>query len=84
MKQPQLEATLRVAEVLARWPQTMSVFMRHRMACVGCAMAPFETLAEVAAIYELDLSHFMGELEGIIRQTEQDGRMREDEKGEAL
>lgn len=62
MEHPQLEVTLTVAEVLARWPQTIPVFIRHRMACVGCAMAPFETLAEVAAIYKLDPDCFLNEL----------------------
>lgn len=69
MKQPQLEADLTVAEVMARWPQTIPVFIHHRMACVGCAMAPFETLAEVAAIYDLDLNCFLGELQQFIDQT---------------
>lgn len=62
MEQPQFEANLIVAEVLARWPQTIPVFMRRRMGCVGCAMTPFETLAEVAAIYKLDLDDFLAEL----------------------
>ena len=70
MKQPQLEATLSVAEVLSRWPQTIRVFMRYRMACVGCAMASFETLAEVAEIYDLDLQEFLSELDQFIDQPE--------------
>lgn len=70
MKQPQLEATLTVAEVLARWPQTIPVFMHHRMACVGCAMASFETLAEVVEIYDLDLQEFLSELEQYVDQPE--------------
>jgi hybrid cluster-associated redox disulfide protein len=70
LKQPQLEATLTVAEVLARWPQTILVFMHHQMACVGCAMTPFETLAEVAEIYDLDLPEFLSELELGIEQPE--------------
>jgi hybrid cluster-associated redox disulfide protein len=68
MEQPQLKGSLTVAEVLVRWPQTISVFMHHRMACVGCAIAPFETLAEVANVYDLELYNFLGELEGIIKQ----------------
>lgn len=70
MDQPKLEANLIVADVLACWPQTIPVFMRHRMACVGCPIAPFETLAEVAAIYELDMNCFLNELEQVIDQTE--------------
>ena len=52
--------------MLSRWPQTMPVFFRHHMLCVGCAMAPFETLADVAAIYGLDLDQFFSELEQTI------------------
>jgi hybrid cluster-associated redox disulfide protein len=70
MGQSKLEANLIVADVLARWPQTIPIFTHHRMGCVGCAMAPFETLAEVAAIYKLDLNCFLNELEQIIDQTE--------------
>ncbi|NJN97385.1 MAG: DUF1858 domain-containing protein [Anaerolineales bacterium] len=70
IKQPQLEASLTVEDLLAYWPQTIPVFIRHRMACVGCAMAPFETLAEVAAIYKLDLDSFLRELEQSISQNE--------------
>lgn len=66
MEHPQLMASLTVAEVMKRWPQTIPVFLRYRMACVGCAVAPFETLAEVAVIYGLDLSRFLNELEQII------------------
>jgi hybrid cluster-associated redox disulfide protein len=66
MEHPQLEASLTVAEVLARWPQTISVFIHHRMACIGCAVAPFETLAEVVAIYRLDLACFLNELQQVV------------------
>ena len=70
MEQPKLTADFIVADVLARWPQTIPVFTQHRMGCVGCAMAPFETLAEVAAIYQLDLDCFLNELEQVIEQME--------------
>jgi hybrid cluster-associated redox disulfide protein len=67
MKQLQLEASLTVDEVMICWPQTIPVFIQHRMACVGCAIAPFETLAEVARIYKLDLDSFLRELEQSIQ-----------------
>ena len=43
-----------VEEAIARCPQASAVFTRLRMACVGCVMAPFETLAEAAAAYHLE------------------------------
>jgi hybrid cluster-associated redox disulfide protein len=71
MGHPKLMADLTVAEVMDRWPQTIPVFFRYRMACVGCPIAPFETMAEVAAIYGLNLSRFLNELEQIIEHAEE-------------
>jgi len=48
-----------VAEVLEAWPQTVEVFQALKTACVGCVMAPFDTLDDVARIYELDLEVVM-------------------------
>ena len=53
---------LTVDQVLARWPQTLPVFLRHQMACAGCVMALFETVAEAAAIYHLELPRFLSAL----------------------
>ncbi len=79
MTPPQIEATRTVADVLAEWPQTISVFTSHQMACVGCPIAPFETVAEVAAIYQLDLRAFLAELtcaaaEPVLEQGQKPGR----------
>ena len=52
-----------IAEVLRRWPAAADVFLHHRLACPGCAMAPFETLDDVAEAYRLDLSGLLGELQ---------------------
>ena len=69
MEQPALTTEQVVAEVLARWPQTIPVFFRHHLICVGCAMSRFETLGEIAAIYNLDLSGFLAELRQVIETT---------------
>lgn len=57
-----LTRNLTVAETLERWPQTATVFLRRRMACVGCAIAPFETLDEVSEIYQVNPNQFLHEL----------------------
>ena len=70
MEHAQLTADLTVTEVMDRWPQTIPVFFRYRMACVGCPIASFETLAEVAAIYGLDLDCFVSKLQQTIQIQE--------------
>lgn len=48
-----------VAEVIDRCPQAASVFTRFRMACLGCPMAPFETLGEAVAVYRIGYEEFL-------------------------
>lgn len=43
-------------------PQAANVFVAHAMACVGCPLGGFHTLAEAAAIYDLDLCTFLREI----------------------
>jgi len=42
---------LPVGEVMDLWPATAGVFYRRRMACPGCVMARFMTVAEAASVY---------------------------------
>jgi hybrid cluster-associated redox disulfide protein len=58
-----------VADVLHCWRETIPVFLRHRMACIGCPMAGFETLEGAAAVYGLELEPFLDELQQIIQNT---------------
>lgn len=53
-----------IAELLAREPRAVRILLGHGMHCVGCAIAPFETLAEVCAIYGLPLEPLLEELRG--------------------
>lgn len=63
---------LSVQQVLDRFPETIAVFMRHRMACVGCDINAFETVAEAIAIYQLDNKQFLDELtQAIQARTEE-------------
>lgn len=55
-----------VGEVLSAFPVTMSVFLRRRMHCPGCRMAPFMTVAEAAANYDLDTRALAAELNATI------------------
>lgn len=60
MMQPTIRLSWTVAETLAHCPGSAAVFGRFRMACVGCVMAPFETLSEAATVYRVDPQVFLG------------------------
>lgn len=59
---PQPTADWTVETLLKSRADTVHVINSHGMACIGCAMARFETLAEVAREYRLDLPAFLNEL----------------------
>lgn len=42
--------------------QAAEIFLRHGMACVGCPLSSFHTLAESAVIYGQDPVAFLAEL----------------------
>ena len=53
-----------VAALLAREPRAARVLLDHGMHCVGCAIAPFETLAEICVIYGVSLEQLIVDLRG--------------------
>jgi len=63
MPKPRAEdPDLPLADLMAAWPATIPVFLRHRMLCVGCLIAPFHTIADACAEYGLDEDAFTAEL----------------------
>ena len=59
MKNDTVTTDMFVADVLERWPQTAKIFQQFKTACVGCAMAPFDTISDVVRIYELNGQRFL-------------------------
>lgn len=59
-----------VGEVMRRWPQTVAVFLGHRMACPGCPMAPFMTVAEATRSYSRDAGALVDELRAAASASE--------------
>lgn len=57
-----LTATLTIAAMLDRWPQTAVVLVARHMACVGCEMNAFETVRDAAAIYGQSEHEFLRDL----------------------
>ena len=58
----QITADSRVREVVERPPQTVLVFARHGLQCVGCYIAPFHTIADSAREYAMALDPLLGDL----------------------
>jgi len=62
MKAP-LHDQLTMAELVARWPSAGPVLAGRGMACVGCSMARFETVAEAATAYGFRAEELLGDVQ---------------------
>lgn len=67
MRKPVFTPDLIVADVLKAWPQTIPVFLGHKLGCIGCAMAGFDTLQDIVRIYQLPADQFLDELEKAVQ-----------------
>lgn len=65
---------LLVEEVLALWPGTAPTFLKLKMACVGCDLAGFDTVADAAKSYGIAVEALLAELEGAIARAGVPGR----------
>ena len=45
---------LTVSEIMRRWPATVRLFIDQHLLCVGCPIAPFHTLTDVASEHGVD------------------------------
>jgi hybrid cluster-associated redox disulfide protein len=57
-----IDARARIAELLGLSPEVASIFARRGMQCIGCVMAPFETLREAADAYRFDPREMLREI----------------------
>ncbi|WP_028465059.1 MULTISPECIES: DUF1858 domain-containing protein [Nisaea] len=63
MRPPDInDPDLPLTTLFKEWPGTPAVFIRHRMLCYGCPIAPFHTVIDACAEYKLDEDAFRAEL----------------------
>ena len=53
---------MNIREVIEKYPETVSVFQKYNMGCVGCIAASFETLKDIASVHGTDVKSFVKDL----------------------
>jgi hybrid cluster-associated redox disulfide protein len=61
-----------VESLFKRWPGTVQVFIQHQMACPGCYLVGFESLAGALQVYQVEEELFLEELKQIISKSERE------------
>lgn len=54
-----------IADIVEKNPETMAVFMKHGMHCIGCIASQFETLEEGLNAHGIDVEQFMKEINAV-------------------
>ncbi len=69
MARKTISLTSTVADVLADFPAAAAAFVKRRLDCVGCDMAAFETIGDVAANYQLNAAELLSDIRRASRIT---------------
>jgi hybrid cluster-associated redox disulfide protein len=65
-----ITSDMTVEYVLEKWPETAVVFNHDlKTACVGCPMAPFDTLDDVARIYDFDINDILSLMHNVLQES---------------
>ena len=57
-----IDPVMTVDEIMRRWPETIRVFIRNRMLCIGCPIGIFHTVKDACDAHRIDEKTFSREL----------------------
>ncbi len=67
MSEEKITADMNIKEVLDKYPETVSVFGKYNMGCIGCIAASFEKIKDIAGVHGIDVKKFVKELNEIVK-----------------
>jgi hybrid cluster-associated redox disulfide protein len=61
-EQQVITAEMAIGDVISKYPDTIHVFLKHGLGCVGCAVAGFENIRRGAVAHGVDVDLLMKDL----------------------
>ncbi len=62
MPKQKITKDMSFGEVLKKYPQTVEVFLKYGMHCVGCVVAMYETIEQGAKAHGIDVKKLLADL----------------------
>lgn len=59
---------MNITEVVNKYPQSVEVFMKHGMGCLGCAASRFENIGQGAQAHGIDVDKLLEDLNKSVEQ----------------
>ncbi|MBS3749355.1 MAG: DUF1858 domain-containing protein [Candidatus Thermoplasmatota archaeon] len=69
MPETKITEDMNIREVIDKYPETVSVFAKYNMGCIGCIAASFESLKDIAAVHGTDVKAFVKDLNEAIGEN---------------
>jgi hybrid cluster-associated redox disulfide protein len=57
---------IKIEEVVTQYPETMMVFMKHGLHCVGCHVSAFESIEDGAMAHGINVDALVADLNRVI------------------
>ena len=61
---------MHIGEVVQKYPQTIEVFLRHGLFCLGCAAAHFENIEQGATAHGIEIEPLIADLNTALAEPE--------------
>ena len=58
-----------IGEVVQTYPQTIEVFLKHGLMCLGCAIAQFENVEQGALAHGINVDALIADLNTVVPQS---------------
>jgi hybrid cluster-associated redox disulfide protein len=68
MAETKITEDMNIREVIDKYPETVSIFAKYNMGCIGCIAASFESLKDIAAVHGTDVKAFVKDLNDAIEE----------------
>jgi len=71
MAEDKITEDMNIQEVIEKYPEIVSVFVKYNMGCIGCIAASFEKLSDIASVHGVDVKSFVKDLNEAINNKRQ-------------
>jgi len=62
-----INENMNIKEVIDKYPETLGVFAKYNMGCIGCIAASFEKIKDIAGVHGVDVKSFVKDLNSAVK-----------------
>ena len=67
MADSKITEDMNIKEVIDKYPETIGVFAKYNMGCIGCIAASFEKIKDIAGVHGVDVNSFVNDLNSAVK-----------------